>query len=111
LRSREAELADLSGGLRYDVEAAMLDVKAADAAVAVADSARTLSRQELEQAQDRFRAGVSSTLELAQAQESVAGASEQYINSVYAHAVAKAALARALGQVERQFVALVRGVK
>jgi len=111
LRSREAELADLAGGLRYDVETAMLDVKAADAAVAVADSARTLSRQELEQAQDRFRAGVSSTLELAQAQESVAGASEQYINSVYAHAVAKAALARALGQVERQFVALVRGVR
>ncbi len=109
LRSREAELADLSSGLRFDVEAAMLDVKAADAGVSVSSSALALSRQELEQAQDRFRGGVASSLELAQAQESVATASEQYIASVYAHAVAKAALARALGQVERKFMEIVGG--
>jgi hypothetical protein len=39
----------------------------------------------------------------------VATASEQYIASVYAHAVAKATFARALGQVERGFVELVGG--
>lgn len=109
LRAREAELADLTGGLRFDVEAALLDVNAADAGVSVSNSALALSRQELDQAQDRFRAGVASTLELAQAQESVATASEQYIASVYAHTVAKAALARALGQVERRFVEIVGG--
>jgi outer membrane protein TolC len=109
LRQREAELADLTGGVRYDVEAALLDLKAADAAVGVADSARTLSRQELDQAQDRFRAGVASTLELVQAQESVTTANEQYITSVYAHTVSKGTLARAIGQVEQTFVALVGG--
>ena len=109
LREREAELADLTGGVRYDVEAALLDFKAADAGVSVADSARTLSRQELDQAQDRFRAGVASTLELVQAQEAVATANEQYIASVYAHTVAKGTLARAIGQVEQKFVALVGG--
>jgi outer membrane protein TolC len=109
LHAREAELADLNNGLRFDVQATLLDVNAADAGVAVADSARTLARQELDQAQDRFRAGVANTLELVEAQEAVATASEQYISSVYAHAVAKATLARALGQVERRFVEFVGG--
>jgi outer membrane protein TolC len=109
LRIREAELADLTGGIRYDVSAALLDVRAADAGVEVADSAKTLSQQELEQARDRFRAGVASTLELVQAQEAVASATEHYIDSLYAHAVAKGTLSRALGQVESRFVALVGG--
>lgn len=109
LLARQAELADLTAGLRFDTSAALLDVTAADAAVHVADDARTLSRQELEQAQDRFRAGVSSTLELVEAQEAVATATEQYIASVYAHAVAKGTLARAIGQVEETFVSLVGG--
>jgi outer membrane protein TolC len=109
LRQREAELADLKGGLRFDVEGALLDVTAADAGVQVSDSARALSQQELDQAQDRFRAGVASTLELVQAQESVANASDAYIASVYAHAVAKGTLARAIGEVEQSFVSLVGG--
>jgi outer membrane protein TolC len=109
LREREAELADLRGGIRFDVSAALLDIKAADAGVQVSDSARSLSRQELDQAQDRFRAGVASTLELVEAQESVANATEQYIASVYAHAVAKGTLARAIGEVEQTFVSLVGG--
>jgi len=109
LRIREAELADLTGSIRYDVSAALLDVKAADAGVEVADSAKTLSQQELDQARDRFRAGVASTLELVQAQEAVATATERYIESLYAHAVAKGTLTRALGQVETRFVALVGG--
>jgi outer membrane protein TolC len=109
LREREAELADLKGGIRFDVSAALLDLKAAEAGVQVSDSARSLSRQELDQAQDRFRAGVASTLELVQAQESVASASDAYIASVYAHTVAKGTLARAIGEVEQTFVSLVGG--
>jgi len=109
LREREAELADLWAGLRYEVEGALLDIKAADAGVDVANRARDLSRQELEQAQDRFRAGASSTLELVQAQEAVTTATEQYIASVYSHAMAKALFVRATGQVQQQFVALVGG--
>ena len=109
LRERETEMADVAGGLRYEVEGAVLDIRAADAAVHVGERARDLSRQELDQAQDRFRAGVSSTLELVQAQEAVASATEQYITSVYEHAIAKASLARAVGQVEQTLVPLVGG--
>ena len=111
LHAREAELADVTVGLHYEIEQALLDIKAADAGVAVADRARELSRQELEQAEDRFRAGVSNTLELVQAQENVATANEQYIASVYAHAIAKASFVRATGQVEQQLVAVVEGAQ
>lgn len=109
LRQREAELADLENGIHYDVSQALLEVEAAAARVDVASSARDLARDELTQAQDRFRAGVANTVELVQAQEAVARASELYIASVYAHTIAKAGLARAMGEVETRFVTLVGG--
>jgi outer membrane protein TolC len=111
LRAREAELADLAAGVRYEIEAAMLDVAAAAGQVEVTRSARDLATSQLDQAQDRFRAGVASTLELAQAQDALARASESYITSVYLHAIAKATLARAMGVVEERFVELIGGSK
>jgi predicted Rossmann fold nucleotide-binding protein DprA/Smf involved in DNA uptake len=49
----------------------------------------------LQQARDRFIAGVADTIEVVQAQESVATASDNLISATHAHNVAKAALARA----------------
>ncbi|MEO8480870.1 MAG: TolC family protein [Acidobacteriota bacterium] len=109
LHQREAELADLENGLHYEIESALLTLNAASAGVDVAASAASLSRDELTQAQDRFAAGVAGTIEVVQAQEAVARASEQYIASVYAHTIAKAALARAMGDAETKFLALVGG--
>lgn len=106
---RAAELADFRAGVRFDVRAALLDVTAADARVHVAEARRDLVRQELAQAEDRFRAGVSSSIELAQAQDAVSSAAEQYIAGVQAHILAKVSLARAMGQVEERFLALVGG--
>ncbi len=48
----------------------------------------------------RFAAGVASNLEVVQAQEAVALASEQYIGSLYSYNLAKGALVRALGIAE-----------
>jgi outer membrane protein TolC len=109
VRAREAELADLNAGVRYEVQAALLDLGATDATVKVAESARGLTRDQLTQAEDRFRAGVANTIELVQAQQSVADAEERYTASLFAHSLAKAALARALGQVEQRFPQLVGG--
>ena len=109
VRQREAELADLEGGLRFDISTALLDVNAAAAAVDVARSGESLAREELTQAQDRFRAGVASTIELSQAQDAVARASEQYIASVYSHNIAKAQFARAMGEGEARFMQFVGG--
>ena len=53
--------------------------------------------------------GVASTIELVQAQDAVATSSDNYINSLYAHNLAKASLARALGVVETRFSEFVGG--
>ena len=59
-----------------------------------------LADQQLTQAQDRFTAGVASNLEVVQAQEAVASATDNYLSSLYAHNLAKLSLARALGVAE-----------
>jgi len=109
LQARQSELEDLRAGIRQDVTMALLDLQATDASVQVARSERTLAQQQLAQAQDRVRAGVTNTIELAQAQEAEVIASERYIASVHAHLLAKAAMARALGQVQQRFLQLVGG--
>jgi outer membrane protein TolC len=103
LKQREAELADLDVVVQFDVRAALLDVRAAEAAVDVARSGEALAREELSQAEDRFRAGVATTVEVVRAQDAVARASEALIASVYAHFTAKAELAHALGDVEHRY--------
>ena len=97
LARRRAQLTDLKGRIEYDVRAAFLDLKAAEDQLKVAQTTVDLANQELDQARDRFAAGVANNVEVIQAQQAVAEASENYISSLYAHNVAKASLARALG--------------
>lgn len=111
LKQRQAELADLEAGVRYDVQAALLTLQSANAGVEVAKSAEALSRDQLTQSQDRFNAGIAGSIEVVQAQEAVAKASEQYISALYANAIAKASLARAMGVSEERLVKLVGGVQ
>jgi outer membrane protein TolC len=100
VRQREAELADLQGRVEFDVRSAVLDLRAADQQLQAAQSNVQLAGDELTQARDRFAAGVASNLEVTQAQESVARASENLIASLYSHNLAKASLARSLGIAE-----------
>jgi outer membrane protein TolC len=60
-----------------------------------------LAEQALAQSQDRFTAGVADNLEVVQAQESVASAHESYIQSLYAHNLAKVELAYSIGDAEQ----------
>jgi outer membrane protein TolC len=68
-----------------------------------------LAGEELRQTQDRFKAGVSGSLDVVQAQESVATANETYIQALYSNNVAKLTLARALGVAEKQTKAFLGG--
>ena len=107
LKQRQDELADLGGQIDYQVRTALLDIQSAADQVAVAESNLQLANQTLEQARDRFSAGVADTIEVVQAQESVASANDNLISSLYSHNLAKVALARALGSAEqgiRKFV-------
>jgi outer membrane protein TolC len=111
LRRRQAELDDVRGRVDYDVRTAMLDVRAAAQQLEAAQANVTLAGQELEQARDRFAAGVAGNIEVTQAQESVAIASESYIDALYAHNLAKASLARAVGTAEQSVKAFIEGIK
>ena len=99
-KQRSDELADLGGRIDYEVRTAFLDIQSAADQVAVARSNVDLAAQTLQQARDRFVAGVADTIEVVQAQESVATASDNLISATYNHNLAKAALGRALGLTE-----------
>jgi outer membrane protein TolC len=101
LRQARAQLDNLRGQIEYEVRTALLDIEAADQQVQVARSSVDLAEQTLMQARDRFSAGVTDNLEVVQAQQTVAGAHESYISSLYAHNLAKIELVRAMGYAEQ----------
>jgi len=102
LKQRQDELADLRGQIDYQVRAALLDIQSAADQVAVARNNLDLANQTLTQAQDRFASGVTDTIEVVQAQGSVAVANDNLIAALYAHNLAKVELARALGSTEQR---------
>ncbi len=101
LRQARAQLDNLRGQIEYEVRTALLDIEAANQQVQVARSSVDLAEQTLNQARDRFSAGVTDNLEVVEAQQTVASAHESYISSLYAHNVAKLELVRALGYAEQ----------
>jgi outer membrane protein TolC len=101
LRQSRQQLEDLRGQIDAEVRTALLDLTAAADQVEVARSALALANQTLEQARDRFTAGVADNLEVVQAQEAVATANENYISGLYAHNLAKVSFARAVGFAEQ----------
>ncbi len=100
LRQSRQRLADLRGRIDYEVRSALLDLNSAADQVEVARSSVDLAQQTLDQARDRFSAGVTDNLEVVQAQEALAAANESYISSLYAHNLAKVSLVRAMGYAE-----------
>ena len=109
LQRRQDEVADLHARIEYEIRTAMLDLQSAADQVKVAQSSAQLAHEALEQAQDRFRAGVSNNLEVVQAQESVAMTDENFINSTFVFNVAKLSLARSLGIAERAVIDFLGG--
>jgi outer membrane protein TolC len=100
LRGRQAQLADLGVQIEQQVRMVFLDLSATAEQVEVSQKALDLAEQEMQQAQDRFSAGVAGNLEVVQAQDEVATANENFISSLFANCVAKASLARAMGGAE-----------
>jgi outer membrane protein TolC len=102
LKQRQDEMADLSGQIDYEVRSALLDLESAADQVAVARNNLDLASQTLTQARDRFTSGVTDTIEVVQAQGSVAVANDNLISALYAHNLSKVELARALGASEER---------
>lgn len=110
IEQQRARLENLRGAIAYEVRTAFLDMTAAGDEVGVARGAVDLAQQQLTQARDRFAAGVTSNLEVVQAQEAVATANENYISSLYTYNAAKASLARGIGGAEKLIPAFLQGV-
>jgi len=108
LTQRRSEYDDLRARVEADVRNAFLDLTAAAEQVRVAQSQRELAQDELTQSRDRFASGVADTVEVVQAQEMQSTAEQQYIASLNAHNLAKASVARAVGQAEKIMRTLLR---
>jgi outer membrane protein TolC len=111
VRTRRAEAEDLKASIYYEVRAAFLDLAATSQQLEVAGRGRDLATEQLTQARDRFAAGVASNIEVIQAQDAVAVASEQFIAARYGFDLAKASLSRGIGTAEELLRQLLGGVR
>jgi len=109
LRQDRLQLENLRSRVEFEIRSALLDVKTSDDQVAVAKQQIDLAAEQLKEAQDRYTAGVSVSLEVVQAQEAVAGANETHIQALYQNNVAKLSLVRALGEAEQRTRAFLGG--
>jgi outer membrane protein TolC len=103
LRQRKAEAENLRGQIDYDVRTAFLNLQAAKEQVEVARQNVDLANENLARSQERFAAGVTDSVEVVQAQQSLASANDQYISGLYSHNLAKLQLARAVGAARTNY--------
>src|SRR5216684_710561 len=95
--------ADLRNQIALDVKTALINLDSARSQVRVANLGVQLSREEVDQAGDRFKAGVANNIEVIQAQDSLARANDNQIAALYRFNQARADLARAIGQMEKVY--------
>jgi outer membrane protein TolC len=111
LSTRRAVYADLSARIDNEVRSAYLDLQAAIDRLKVAEENRQLANQTLEQARDRFAAGVTNNLEVVQAQQTVAEANQVVTSSRYGLEISRLSVARAIGNAEQVVKELTKETK
>jgi outer membrane protein len=94
---------DLRNQIALDVKTALINLDSARNQVAVANLGVQLSKEEVDQARDRFKAGVANNIEVIQAQDSLARANDNQIAALYRFNQARADYARSTGQMEKVY--------
>ncbi len=94
---------DLRNQIALEVKTALLNLDSARNQVTVANLGMQLSKEEVDQARDRFRAGVANNIEVIQAQDSLARANDNQIAALYRFNQARADYARSIGQMEKVY--------
>jgi outer membrane protein len=97
LKQQEQELRNQ---IALEVKTAGAQLEAARTEVTVSNLGVQLARQEVDQARDRFQAGVANNIEVVSAQDALSRASDNQIAALYRYNQARADLARAAGQME-----------
>jgi outer membrane protein len=95
--------ADLKNQIALEVKTALINLDSARNEVQVANLGVQLSNEEVDQARDRFKAGVANNIEVIQAQDSLARANDNQIAALYRFNQARADLARSTGQMEKVY--------
>ena len=103
IQKLQQQQADLRNSIALDVKTALINLDSARSQVRVADLGVQLSTEEVDQARDRFKAGVANNIEVIQAQDSLARANDNQIAALYRFNQARADLARAIGQMEKVY--------
>ena len=88
---------DLRQEIAVEVEAALLDLRSVEAQQEIAAERMRLAEDELSQARERFSAGVAGNVEVINAQSSLLQARDAEIDARFGAAVARVALASAIG--------------
>jgi outer membrane protein TolC len=100
IRRLEQQEQDLRNRIAQEVKTAVAQLESARNEVNVANLGVTLARQEVEQARDRFQAGVANNIEVITAQDELARANDNQIGALYRYNQARADMAHAAGQME-----------
>jgi outer membrane protein len=101
IRKLEEQRDDLRNQIALEVKTALLNMRSARNEVEVANLGVQLSKEEVDQARDRFKAGVANNIEVIQAQDSLARANDNQIAALYRFNQARADMARSIGQMEK----------
>jgi outer membrane protein TolC len=103
LQQAKDKLSDAAQQVNADIRSNILDIQSAARLVEAAKSNVDLATEALNEAQERFHAGVADNLPVSQAQTQFEQANDQYIGALYQHNVAKLSLARAMGVAQTNY--------
>jgi outer membrane protein len=103
IQKLEQQQADLRNQIALDVKTALLNLQSARNEVQVSNLGVQLAKEEVDQARDRFKAGVANNIEVISAQDSLSRANDNQIVALYRFNQARADYARAIGQMEKVY--------
>jgi outer membrane protein len=100
LKKIEQQRQDLRNEIALEVKSAVARLESARHEVEVANLGVKLAQQEVDQARDRFAAGVANNIEVIQAQDALERANNNQISALYTYNQSRADLARATGHIQ-----------
>lgn len=103
MRQLKQQEQELRNRVALEVKTAAAQLEAARSEVGVANQGVQLARQEVDQARDRFQAGVANNIEVISAQDALSRANDNQIAALYRFNQARADLAHAAGQTENTY--------
>lgn len=101
LRQEQIRTHDLREQVRLDIGLALESLRSAEKQVKTAEAGLVLAEDELQHARTRYKAGVSSNIEVTDAQTRVVRARENRVSALFNHNLARIDLTAAMGTVER----------